>query len=86
MSIRHIIIASVAAAGFSIAASAAPVLQQAPVVPGSQLALASDHQNHGKAADKAADKPAVKAPATHRHHRHRNSKDPFCPVAPWCWH
>ena len=78
MSIRQIIIASIAAAGFSIAASAAPLVQQAPVAPAGQLALVHDHHHHDGA-----------APATHHrhyHHHHRYYRDPLCPIAPWCWH
>jgi hypothetical protein len=80
MTIRHIIIASIAAAGFSIAASAAPAVQQAPIAQGSQLTFVHDH-HHAKAEDKA--------PVSHRrhhHHHHRYYSDPLCPIAPWCWH
>ena len=56
MKIRHVIVATIAAAGFSFAASAAPIVQQAPVTSGSQLTLV--HHHH--------------ASAGHHHHHHHH--------------
>ena len=39
MSIRQVVLATIVAAGFSFTASAAPVVKQAPVIPGAQLNL-----------------------------------------------
>jgi hypothetical protein len=79
MSIRHLIIASIATAGFSIAALAAPAIQLVPVATGSQAKFVYDHRRHEKAAA------AERAPAPRYRHRRRH-RDPLCPIMPWCWH
>ncbi len=72
MSIRQVLIATIVAAGFSFTATAAPVVQQAPATPDSQLTLAHSHK-----------RPA--AAATGRRHHHHGF-NPVCAVPfPWCW-
>ena len=74
MSIRQVLIATIVAAGFSFTASAAPVVKQAPVIPGTQLTLAHDHHHHAAAA------------GHHHRHHHHHGINPVCVVPfPWCW-
>ena len=61
MSIRQVVLATIVAAGFSFTASAAPVVKQAPIIPGTQLTLAHNHNHHH---------PAAAAGHHHRHHHH----------------
>ncbi|MGA7326595.1 MAG: hypothetical protein WBX25_19440 [Rhodomicrobium sp.] len=73
MSIRHIVIATIAAAGFSFAASAAPMEQPAPKLTSAvTLAGHHHHMHHGH---------------WRHHHRHHHGDGPFClfSLAPWCW-
>ncbi len=79
MNIRHVVIATIAAAGFSFAASAAPVVQPATVTSGSQLTLVY-HQHH-------QDAQAGGGRYRHHHHHRHWGGSPFCVggLAPWCW-
>ncbi len=72
MSIRHTVIAAIAAACFSFAASAAPVTQLPAINSNSQFTLVH-HMHHGW---------------HHHHRcHHRWHHSPFClfSLAPWCW-
>lgn len=73
MSMSRVIIAGIAAAGFSVAVSAAPVVQPAPDVKSDgTFTLIRHHRHHHH---------------HHHHHHHLGNQGPFClfSVAPWCW-